>query len=57
MTIEDLRIRLLNRRAELNRLHARALERNNPTLHPLAIAIRIEEVDAILAMTTEVVAS
>lgn len=35
---------LEDRLAELDRQHAVALERNNPTVHPLAIAIRHEEV-------------
>lgn len=54
MTIEDIKIQLLDRRAELNRQHARVLERNDPSVHPLAVAIRIEEVDRTLALLSEV---
>ena len=51
--LQQVRKRLIARSAELNKLHAQALERNNPTLHPLAIAIRIEEIERMISIIDE----
>jgi hypothetical protein len=51
--IERLRERLRARLADLETMHALSLERNNPTLHPLIIAVRIDEVKRVLAWISE----